>query len=83
VGAAAVAVERGGDSGACGWGRKPVRGGWRSEEGALSLDHYLLLLVVVVVVVASVAVVVVCRLLLVLARELGGCCCDARGVLVV
>ena len=76
----AVAVERNGDAGACCWGREPVRGRWRGEESALSLDHQMLLLVAsAVVVVAVIAVLVLCLLL---ARKLGGRC-DARGVLVV
>jgi len=69
----AVAVERDGDAGTCGWGRKPVGGRWRGEEGALSVDHHLLLLLVagIVVVAAAVVVAVLVRCLL-LARKLGG-----------
>ena len=77
----AVAVERNGDAGACCRGREPMRGRWRGEESALSLDHQMLLLLLLVAsaVVVVIAVLVLCLLL---ARILGGRC-EARGVLVV
>lgn len=58
----AVAVERNGDAGACCRGREPMRGRWRGEESALSLDHQMLLLLLLLV--ASAVVVVIAILVL-------------------